>query len=89
MQVKHIVLVSAFVLAPFALRAEDKAPEPAPAPEVKKEVEVIREEPVEVVDEDQGGNKLSRFFIHKVGGGIGHGLKSAPGKISHGIKPQD
>jgi hypothetical protein len=71
--------LAAFALS-FAVRADDP-------PVDKSERVAVRVNHEQIKDDAKGvGHKISRFFVHDVGGTIGNGLKKGTSKVSDAFK---
>ena len=82
-----VALMSVFTLKAIAddgdTKEKVKVDEKAKVEEPKKEEP--KKEDKSDKKEEHGGNCLTRFWVHTVGGTIGGGLKTGADKINHGI----
>ncbi|MGD0090022.1 MAG: hypothetical protein ABSE73_08885 [Planctomycetota bacterium] len=82
-RLRALVLVLALGLLPWGACADDgNRPEVKTAEKSDKEQKTKEEKKEEKKAEQRGGNCITRFWVHTVGGTIGGGLKTGAHKIS-------
>lgn len=73
------VLVLILGILSFGAYADDGQ---KPEEKAAKEEKAVKEEKKEEKSDQRGGNCITRFWVHTVGGSIGSGLKTGAHKIA-------